>query len=475
MSTRSERRRWRRMLLIAAMVPVVALFIGACGGDDDGDSGRDGDGGETASTEPIKIGILSDCEGAFGGFFELNIGGALVPFINRGAEPANPNKPSEGVTNAEIAGREIEFVTPFGCADDTPEAAIAETRRIMEREGADILIGPLSGDEGIAVSNYAKEHQEQTFVDGMHGAQDSTLKVQAPNFFRFHLDGAQWSAGAGDYAYNELGWRKAVTIGDDYSFPYTGVGGFIAEFCGVGGEIVERIWPPLGETDYASFISQIPDIPEEADGIFAAVGGTGTIAFIKQYIQQRGPLKEGQFIGNIFYDDPLVVKELGNQIAGAIVPNETAADSNEPQTQQYIAEIDAAFPDLAEFASSVFIDNYYKNAEGLIQGIEAVDGNIEDLDAFWEALANVEVDAGYGHIRLDENRQAIGPNYLKQVTENPETGELEINTIRRIPEVDQQFGGVFTEDTPAPDRSNPTCEEADIPWAGEYEEVDFGE
>jgi branched-chain amino acid transport system substrate-binding protein len=474
MSTRDERRRWGPILLAAVLVPLVAVFIGACGGDDDDDAG-DGSDEPQASTEPIRIGILSDCEGAFGDFFELNIGGALVPFINRGATPVNPEKPSEGVEGAEIAGREIEFVTPFGCGDETPDVAIDETRRIMEQEDADILIGPLSGDEGVAVANYAKENQDKTFIDGMHGAQDSTLKVQAPNFFRYHLDGAQWSAGAGDYAFNELGWRTAVTIGDDYSFPYAGVGGFVAEFCGVGGEVVERIWPPLGETDYSSFISQIPDIPEEVDGIFAAVGGTGTVAFVKQYIEQRGPLPEGRFIGNIFYDDPLVVKELGNQIAGAIAPNETAADSNEPATQEYLAEIEAAFPGLAEFASSVFIDNYYKNAEGLIQGLEAVDGNIEDLDAFWEALANAEVEAGYGQIRLDENRQAIGPNYLKQVTENPDTGKLEIETIRRIPEVDQQFGGVFTPDTPAPDRTNPECEEADIPWAGESEEVDFGE
>jgi branched-chain amino acid transport system substrate-binding protein len=475
MNTRSERKRWRRMLLIAAMVPVVALFIGACGGDDDDDGETTASEQRDASGKPIKVGILSDCEGAFGSFFELNIGGGLVPFMNRGAEAVNPAKPSEGVTGAEIAGREIEFVTPFGCADDTPEAAIQETRRIMEQEEADILIGPLSGDEGIAVANYAKDHPDQTFVNGMSGAQDATLKVQAPNFFRYHIDGAQWSAGAGEYAIDELGWETAVTIGDDYSFPYTSVGGFIAEFCGLGGEVTERIWPPLGETDYSSYIAQIPEIPEEADGIYVAVGGSGAITFIKQYIQQRGPLEEGQFIGNIFYDDPLVVKELGDRIAGAIATNGTAADSNEPAAKQYVAEIEAAFPEIGELAASVFVYNYYTAAEGLILGLEEVDGNFEDVDAFHEALANVEFDAAYGHIKLDENRQAISDNYVKKVTENPDTGKLEIQAIRRIPETDQQFGGVFTEDTPPPDRNNPACEEADIPWAGQYEELDYSE
>ena len=116
----------------------------------------------------------------------------------------------------------------------------------MEQEGADILVGPLSGDEGIAVANYAKEHPDKTFINGIAGAQDSTLKVQAPNFFRFHPDGAQWSAGLGDYAYNKLGWKKAAIIGDDYSFPYTSLAGFVAEYCSIGGDITKRVWAAAG-------------------------------------------------------------------------------------------------------------------------------------------------------------------------------------------------------------------------------------
>ena len=73
----------------------------------------------------------------------------------------------------------------------------------MEQLKADIMIGPLSGDESIAVANYAKQHPKKTFVDGAAGAQDTTLKVRAPNFFRFNGDGAQWNAGLGDLAYQQ--------------------------------------------------------------------------------------------------------------------------------------------------------------------------------------------------------------------------------------------------------------------------------
>ena len=78
----------------------------------------------------------------------------------------------------------------------------------MEQLDADVMIGPLSGDESIAVANYAKQHPDKTFVDGSAGAQDTTLKVQAPNFFRFNGDGAQWNAGLGDIAYNKLGLEE---------------------------------------------------------------------------------------------------------------------------------------------------------------------------------------------------------------------------------------------------------------------------
>ena len=178
----------------------------------------------------------------------------------------------------------------------------------MEQEDADVLIGPLSGDEGIAVANYAKEHPDKTFVNGIAGAQDSTLKVQAPNFFRFHPDGAQWSAGLGDYAYNDLGWKTAAIIGDDYSFPYTSLAGFVAEFCAIGGDMTKRVWAPLGEEDYSSYISQIP---EDVDGLYVGIGGSGLISFIKQYEEQKGRVDTERMLGNVFWDDPLVLKEVG--------------------------------------------------------------------------------------------------------------------------------------------------------------------
>jgi branched-chain amino acid transport system substrate-binding protein len=463
MSNHEERKRRRLLLPLLALVAAVGIVFAGCGDDDDDDEGE-------AGNESIKVGFLSTCEGAFGAFYEATAGGFNVPLINRGAEAVS-DVPTDGIENAEIAGRPVEVVG-YGCSDETPDVAVSEARRLIEQEDADILIGPLSGDEGIAIANYALEQPDKTFINGASGAQDTTLKVQAPNFFRFHTDGAQWSAGVGDFAYNELGWRTAAVIGDDYSFPYTSVGGFIADFCAVGGEVTDRIWPPLGETNYSSFISQIPD---NVDGLYLGIGGEGLIAFVEQYIEQKGAFQPDEVIGNLFVDDPLVLEEIGNRMIGVHTSGNTAADSTEPKYEDYVAEIDAVYPEVAEAAASVFVYHYYTAVEAMAQAIEELDGDISNTQEFHEVLAGIELtgaDAAFGDIVLDENRQAISDNYIKQVVEGPDGPTVQ--TIARIPEVDQTFGGLFTPETPAPDRQNPECAEADLPWAGQAEPVNFG-
>jgi branched-chain amino acid transport system substrate-binding protein len=455
-------------------------LVAGCGSDEDEEGG-----GTTATEEStpaeesggtIKIGILSDCEGAFGSFFEPTASGANLALIRHaGGKPAG-EKPTDGIEGATIGGKDIEIVG-YGCADDTADKAIEEARRLVEQEDADILVGPLSGDEGIAVANYAKENPEKTFVNGIAGAQDSTLKVQAPNFFRFHPDGAQWSAGLGDYAYNELGWKKAAIVGDDYSFPYTSLAGFVAEYCAIGGDITKRVWAPLGEEDYSSYISQIP---EDIDGLYVGIGGSGLINFLKQYKEQRGEIDTKKMMGNVFWDDPLVLKEVGKDLIGGVTGAMTAADSNEPAVTSYIEDLKTNYGDeIAGAGPSVFTYGYYTGMTAVLKALEEVEGNVEDQAPLQEALAALTLtgdEAPWGDVSLDENRQAISNVFVKKiVADKTGDGVPDVQTISRIPDVDQTFNGVFSADTPAPDRDNPECEKGTPPpWVGNAEPVDFG-
>ena len=475
MSTDKRRWTWLSAAFLAILIGVVAA---ACGGSDsetttaaEDTAAADTAAADTAAAEDtaaaaggekkIVMGFLSNCEGPFGPFWDATLAGyytALVQYA--GATPVDPADPKAGVTGAMVPGTDIpiELNTNYGCSDDKADKALAEAKRLVEQEGVNILIGPLSGDEGIAVANYALTQPDVTFLNGIAGAQDATLKVQAPNFFRFFSDGAQWTAGLGAYAYNVLGWRTAVTIGDDYSFPYTQTAGFVSEFCSLGGTIEERIWPALGETDYSSYIAKLPS---DVDGFFLDVGGTGTVQFVNQYTEVNGEDSlQGKVMGGAFISNPQIIAELGNKVKGVVAGSALPSDATTPEWEAYVAAIEAAFPDQTANAANIFLAGYYNNTAAALKGLEAVAGNIDDAAAYHAALNGTEIETGVGPVTIDGNRNAVMDNFVVEVTD---TGT---KTLFTVPAVDQSFGGAFSTETPNPDRENPECVAGNPPpWA----------
>jgi len=431
-----------------------------------------------AGGKPIRIGILSDCQGAFGPWWEKTIGGAEAALSEyAGAKPKNASKPSAGITGGEIAGQPIQLVG-FGCSNGRAANAVKETRRLIEQLHADVMIGPFSDDEAIAVANYAKAHPKVTIVNGTASAQEATLRVRAPNFFRFNGDAAQWNAGAGDFAFRQLHWRKAALITDDYTFGWTSGAGFVAEFCGVGGTIVKRVFAPLNTTKYSSFVKQLPP-PNKVDGYFWAVGGTGLIPSLKAFESAYGPLKGKQFAGNFYWTTPGAFAPLGNRVAGALVGGlGTAGDLKTAAATRYANVIGKWFKKFAPFpgngvqnAPDGFLYDYYNNTTALIEALKSIKGDLSGgQKKLQAALRKVVLHTGYGTISLDRNQQAIQDQYTQQLYVGS-NGKLAIKTVAFVPKVDQSFGGTFKPGTPSPGRTYPPCEKRSLPWAGKEQAV----
>ncbi len=115
------------------------------------------------------------------------------------------------------------------------------------------------------------------------------------------MDGAQWQVGLGKYAYENKGYRKIATVGEDYSFIYTQVFGLVLEFCGAGGKITNRQWVPLGTKDFASVIAALPD---DVDAIYLGLGGADAVNFLNQYQQAGG--KAHLLGGSIMVDQTIM-------------------------------------------------------------------------------------------------------------------------------------------------------------------------
>src|SRR2546421_2492698 len=223
--------------------------------------------GAFAQAKPVKIGLLATLEGPFAAGGQDGVRGAELAVRQR---------------NSMVAGRKIEIVK--ASSDAKPDVAVNATRKLVEQDKVDIMVGPLSGSEGIAVKEYSKTQPNTTFINGSSGAQATTLVSPSPNFFRFNTDGGQWMVGVGKAALDK-GYKKMMVIAEDYAFPYSQVQGFMTEYCKLGGKVPVKAWVPLGGKDYASVIARIP---KDVDALAVVLGGADAVNFLNQYEQAGG-------------------------------------------------------------------------------------------------------------------------------------------------------------------------------------------
>jgi branched-chain amino acid transport system substrate-binding protein len=387
--------------------------------------------------DTIKIGLLATFEGPFT---------VLGEDGQRGAQVAVDE--FKGMT----AGKKVEIVK--GSSDASPDSAVRAARKLVEQDGVKVLVGPLSGDEGIAVKDYAKTHPEVTFINGTSAAQDTTLRDPAPNFFRFSTDGAQWMAGLGTYAFNDKGYKKVATVAEDYSFPYTQVFGFMAEFCKAGGTVPSKSWVPIGNKDYSSVIAAIPD---DVDAIYVALGGADGVNFLTQYQQAGG---EAPLIGGSITVDQTVLTSKG-KIRDVVIGTPSAgpiADTND--TPAWKAFVEAYKKQAGAFPSpSLFAHGYYINMKAALMGLDQVGGDVSDDGAkLRDALSKLSFDTPTGKVSLDKNRNAVADIFLTEVSEGAD-GNLYNKLVKVVPQVNQTLG--IAEDEflklGVVGRDNPSC------------------
>jgi branched-chain amino acid transport system substrate-binding protein len=424
----------------------------------------------------VKLAIMSDCKGAFGFGYEPDIGGAQAAFAAfAGGKPTNNKKPSAGMTGITAGGAQVKIVG-YGCGDDTPATALKEVRRLMEQLGADVLIGPLSGDEAVATANWAKTHPTKTVIIGTAASQDPTMQIAPKNLFRYHGDGAQWNAGLGEIVYKKLHWRKVAVIMDDYSFAWTSAAGFIADFFAIGGQVTKRVFPPLNTTDYSSYVRQLP-APDQVDGYFWVVGGTGTDPSLKAFEQAYGSVSPTKFSGNLFFwfltGVAVAPRLIGSYVGGfGIGPGLKTAGA-----AKYRADMHKWYPTLEAniHAEDAFILNYYRAAHALVVGLTNSKGAVGAAlqRGMPRSIADPYQVSDGGIVHLDSRRQVIGDQYEMQLVKTP-SGAPTVTIAGYVPNVDQTFGGTFAPNKPPPGRTFPPCVKKKLPWQGKIQVVKNG-
>ena len=405
--------------------------------------------GAANAADKLKVGVTATLEGTYTVLGEDGMRGYELAVQAHGGK---------------AGGKEIETIV--GATDASPDSAVRAAKKLVEQDKVDILISPLSGSEGIAIRDYSKTQPQITVMNAASGALETTYGdpsagiTPSPTFYRTNMDGAQWQAGLGDYAYNVKGYKKIAVVGEDYSFVYTQVMGLTVEYCKAGGEITKRFWVPLGTKDFASVISSLPD---DVDAIYLGLGGADAVNFLNQYQQAGG---HAHLLGGSIMVDQTVLSSKGKAkeaLIGTVAASGMADNDPNPKWQAFVKAYQA-HPKTGYFKNafaspSLLAINYYNSADSMFWALDQVKGDLSDGNKkFREVLNKIVLDAPNGKITLDENRQAIGTNFVTEVVKD-EKGDLISKVVKVIPNVQERLGfskAAFDKFVP-PGRDNPPC------------------
>jgi branched-chain amino acid transport system substrate-binding protein len=402
-----------------------------------------------AGTDPIRIGVITICEGTFAENQDAALAGAELPFIQRGARLIG-TVPQEGVTSVSVGGRPVELVSACERYGDR-STTISALSSLVERSRADIVVGPLWQGDSIAVREYARYHPDVTFI-ATGNEQSATLRRPVPNQYRFDPDAEQWNAALGTYARRTLGWKSAATLSEGDPTGWQ-VAGFVAGFCSIGGRIAmaDRLF-----TDKSLAVDPGPlvaKIPSTVDGLFLTgitgggpkFGGTGRA--VPRWRQTHPLLRQHLLIGwgLLYPPDPA--------LRGVVGASPDPFRST-PAWDAYNTAFAQAFPGLQD--PYYFNQPYYDGVEPVLQALRQVNGDLsEGQRRFAAALAHLRYHSPEGLITLDRRHQAIAPIYLGRVAgPGADAPVVQIGVVKHVHET---LGGYFSPTSPPPSATQPAC------------------
>src|SRR5262249_5070230 len=220
---------------------------------------------------------------------------------------------------------------------------------------------------------------------------------------------------------------RMVTVGQDYAFGWENVGGFHRTFEQSGGKIVQKIWAPIGTTDYAPYIAKIQ---RDTDAVYALLVGSDIPRFVKQY-EEFGLKGKIPLIGGNILTDEDVLGHMGGEADGIITSHTYAATLKRAENQKFVNAFRAKY----KKDPSYYAEGMYTAALWLDRGLKAA-GSARDAMKLIDAVKKADLrDAPRGPLKLDEYNNPVETVYIRKVVKAAKGIDNEV--IGSIPNVSQ--------------------------------------
>jgi len=334
-----------------------------------------------------------------------------------------------------------------------PDTAVTKVRKLILQDKVHMFVGGLLASTGYALAPESTSNKT-VYVVSVAAADDLTQRdlPKYPYLIRTSWTSSQPHHPFGQWAC-EQGYKKIVAIGADYAFGYEVVGGFQRGFEACGGQIVQKIWPPLGTKDFGPYI---PTIKADADAIFSLMVGPMALQFPKQLAAAGN--KKPVLGGGTSYDE-FVLPAMGDEVIGHVSPLQYSAALDNPKNAAFVKTYRTKYGKVPSYYS----ESNYTSAQMIHAVIKANNGKFPGPEAFVKQLNALKVDTIRGPVVIDEMRNPVQNIYIKKVEKKKmfgyEKDELWNTVIKTYPNVNQF--GQFKKDeflaTPVYDRNYPPC------------------
>lgn len=372
----------RRSLVVGAALGALALTA-ACA-----PPGADDSGGEDGG--PLKIGFIAGLTGVAAG---------------PAADMRNGFEMYWDEVGNSVAGRDVELIAEDDKGE--PDVGLSVARRLVERENVDVVVGPHFANVGLAVAEYLSTTDTPMIYP--IPASGELMRDPIDTMFLGGGTAAQFTHPLGKWA-AEQGADKALTISSDYTFGHEIAGGFANTFTDHGGQITKQLWPPLGTTDYAPFVSQISsgDYGVVFNGLQAADAVVFQEAWVNAGLDEGGPL----LVSSPSTIDQSLIRTMEGTAEGTMSTGHFSEGKDGGETAAFVA----AFEEKYDQIPGYYAASGYFGAQLTAAAIEELDGEIPDAAAFIDAASSVELeDSVFGPVEVDDNGNINLNVYLRKV------------------------------------------------------------
>jgi branched-chain amino acid transport system substrate-binding protein len=346
-----------------------------------------------AQSGPIKIGVLAPLTGVV-----ASGGKEMVEAFNLYWEQAGK----------KIAGRDIQITVEDDASN--PDTALQKARRLVEQGNVHMLIGDLLANTGLAVAEYVKGNGTPYFIP-IIAADDLTQRKRIPNVVRIAgYSASQNPRPLADWLFKKKGFKKVVTVSQDYTFGHEQCGGFVQVFSALGGQVAGQYWHPLNTQDFSPYLAQIQEA--KPDVVYAMETGADGNRFIQQYanfgLKGKIPLS-----GSMNLTDQSIIRTLGAEADGILSAAHFCEGNDAAATKKFVADYEKAYQKLP----SLYGFSMYSGAMWLAEAIKAVNGKVEDRPAFLAAVRKVTLaNSPLGRpVRLDDYGNPIYDVFIREV------------------------------------------------------------